>query len=132
MTIQDNVPPAPPTAGLPEPSPDAGASVSGPGESDELKAFMDEYRADKKAAAEAKAEADAAAEKAAAEAKAAADAAAAAAAKPKAPAPQKKVSTKEKVSSETGNPTKEDSPKEKAYGSARYFNRRPKKVKNDN
>lgn len=97
-------PPSPPTAGdEPTGNDDAGA---------ELKAFMEEYRADKKAAAEA------------AEAKVQADAEAEAK-KKKVPAPEPKKKPKAKVE----EPPAAEVPKERSYGSARYFNRKPKRVK---
>lgn len=111
---EDNETSAPPAAAPPEPSDGPGGTASGPStdSQDVMRAFMDEYRADKQAA------------KDAAEAKAKADAEAAT--KPKVPAPkpkpQKKVLTEEKVSSEQPEPTKE-APVDKPYGSSRWFKR---------
>lgn len=77
----------------------------------EMRAFMEEYRADKQAAKE-KADAEAAA--AEAEAK-----------KKKVPAPE----SKKKVAPKPADPPVKEESKERAYGSARYFNRKPKRVK---
>ena len=95
-------PPSPPTAG------------DEPSGNDELKAFMEEYRADKRAAAEA------------AEVKAKADAEAAAK-KKVVPAPEPKKKAKPPEPPESKPTEADDSPK--GYGSARWFNRKPKRVK---
>lgn len=105
------VPPTDPPPAVPPADPPADPPKEPSGD-DELKAFMEEYRADKRAAAE----------------KAAADAEAAAAAeakKKKVPAPE----PKKKVAPKPAEPVTESAPKERAYGSARYFNRKPKRVK---
>lgn len=78
----------------------------------EMRAFMEEYRADKQAAKE-KADAEAAA------------AAEAEAKKKKVPAPE----SKKKVAPKPADPPVKEESKERAYGSARYFNRKPKRVK---
>lgn len=110
-------PPAAPTGAEPQPSPAPGGAPPGPEDeskgaegNDELRAFMEEYRADKKAAAEAKAAADAEA-----------------AAKKKVPAPQ----PKKKAAEPKAEPPKAEPPKERAYGSARWFNRKSKAKKDD-
>lgn len=108
MTGETETPLAPET---PPESPPESPPVE-PSGTDELRAFMEEYRADKRAAAEA------------AEAKARADAEAEAKRK-KVPAPE----PKKKAVPKPAEPVTESAPKERAYGSARYFNRKPKKVK---
>lgn len=107
---EGGAPPSPPT-----PPAEVTAPETEPPETssqDELKAFMEEYRADKRAAAEA------------AEAKAKADAEAEAK-KKKVPAPE----PKKKAAPKPAEPVTESAPKERAYGSARYFNRKSKRVK---
>lgn len=106
---------APADAGDATPAADATgteATASGPadGETDanaDMRAFMDEYRADKKAAAEAKAAADA-------------EAAAAAAKKKTVPAPAKKAA-KPKPKADTETVVSKEVQTEKGYGSARWF-----------
>lgn len=97
--------PSTPTEAAPQPEPETPPKDDS---GDELRTFMEEYRADKKAAAEAKAKADAEA-----------------AAKKKVPAPE----PKKKAAPKPVEPSSETKPVERSYGSARWFNRKPKPVK---
>lgn len=104
MTDTSDTPPAAPDGAEPDPPPAAtGTEATASDANDELRAFMDEYRADKKAAAEAKAEA----ERKAAERK-------------RVPAPEPKPKPKPKPAPEgEAKPSPDDKPK--SYGSRRWF-----------